>query len=86
MKGTEGGERREDTEGQRRETSWVSGTKVRDEMGCRDRGERRDGFQGPSEARDDTEGQRRGMTWVSGERLATERERGERRASGCEEK
>ena len=60
VKGTEGGERREDTEGQMRETSWVSRTTVRDEMGFRteggeslqattkqrDRGEKQDGLQG----------------------------------------
>ena len=38
MKGTERGERREDTEGQMRETSWVSRATVRDEMGFRTEG------------------------------------------------
>ncbi|KAJ6295734.1 hypothetical protein OIU76_026582 [Salix suchowensis] len=68
VKGTEGGERREDTEGQMRETSWVSRTTVRDEMGFRremrwvpraEMGYRREMRWVPREARDDTEGQRR---------------------------
>ena len=68
VKGTERGERREDTEGQMRETSWVSRTTVRDEMGFRremrwvpraEMGYRREMRWVPREARDDTEGQRR---------------------------